>query len=70
MSHNDTSDADFRQEWFTVNEAANYLRVTRQTIYRYMDNDLLPYYELKSGRGRRIRRSDLESLLEPPQKRD
>ncbi len=51
------------QEWYTPSEAARYLRVTRQTIYNYMDGGLLPYYELKSGSGRRIRRSDLDALL-------
>ncbi len=54
------------QEWYTPAEAAEYLRVTRQTIYNYMDEGLLPYRELPSGRGRRIRRTDLDALLEPP----
>ena len=54
------------QEWFTPAEAARYLRVSRQTIYRYMDHRLLPYYELKSGGGRRVKRSDLDALLELP----
>lgn len=57
------------QEWFTPSEAANYLRVGRTTIYRYMDEGLLPYSELPRGRGRRIRRGDLDTmLLEPPAK--
>jgi excisionase family DNA binding protein len=55
-----------RQEWFTPAEAARYLRVTRQTIYRYMEQGLLTYYVLKSGGGRRLRRSDLDALLEQP----
>lgn len=54
------------QEWYTPAEAAEYLRVKRQTIYRYMDQGLLTYYKLKTGRGRRIRRADLDALLEPP----
>lgn len=54
------------QEWFTPSEAARYLRVSRQSIYSYMDKGLLPYYELKSGGGRRVRRVDLDALLEPP----
>ena len=56
-----------QQEWYKPSEAAEYLRVKRQTIYNYMDKGLLPYYNLKSGRGRRIRRADLDALLEPPQ---
>ncbi len=57
---------DESQEWFTPAEAARYLRVSRQTIYNYMDQKLLPYFELKSGGGRRVRRADLDALLEPP----
>lgn len=64
------SDDETRQEWFTPAEAAAYLRVSRQTIYNYMDQSLLPYYELKSGGGRRIRRADLDALLEPPVSQD
>jgi excisionase family DNA binding protein len=63
MSNTDAQ-APFSQQWFTPAEAAKYLRVTRQTIYRYMTDGLLPYYELKSGGGRRLRREDLDALLE------
>jgi excisionase family DNA binding protein len=51
-------------EWLTVNEAASYLKVSRQTIYLYCRSGLLAFYELKSGRGRRFQRSDLDNLLE------
>ena len=64
MSNDGVSGQLSAQEWFTPAEAAKYLRVTRQTIYRYMDLGLLPYYVLKSGGGRRLRRADLDSLLE------
>jgi excisionase family DNA binding protein len=69
MSSNDKSTEGGQQEWFTPSEAAIYLRVSRQTIYKYMEQRLLPYYELKSGGGRRLRRADLDSLLEPPSAR-
>ena len=68
MSNNVKQESGVKQEWFTPAEAAEYLRVTRQTIYNYMENESLPYYELKSGGGRRIRRSDLDALLEQPSK--
>lgn len=51
------------QEWYTIEEAAKYLRVSRATVYNYIDKGLLPYYELKVGRGRRFRRKDLDGLL-------
>lgn len=65
MSHIDKEQKS-AQEWFTPAEAAEYLRVTRQTIYRYMKDGLLPYYKLKTGRGRRIRHADILNLLDPP----
>ncbi|MBK8904429.1 MAG: helix-turn-helix domain-containing protein [Anaerolineaceae bacterium] len=65
MSHNDKDTSD-PQTWFTVTEAASYIRVTRQTIYRYMDDGALKYYVLKSGGGRRLKKADLDALLEPP----
>ena len=64
MSNIDNSTPADDQQWFTPADAAKYLRVTRQTIYRYMTEELLPYYELKSGGGRRMRRADLDALLE------
>jgi excisionase family DNA binding protein len=50
--------------WLTVQEAAKYLKVTRQTLYVYMAEGLLPFWELKGKRGRRLRREDLDSLFE------
>ena len=66
MSNNVKKETDDKQEWFTPTEAATYLRVSRQTIYNYMEDGFLPYYQLKSGGGRRLRREDLDSLLELP----
>jgi len=54
------------QEWFTPAEAARYLRVSRKSIYNYMEQGLLKYHELKSGGGRRLRRADLDAFLEEP----
>lgn len=47
----------------TIEEAADYLRVKRSTIYTYMEKGLLPYRELSSGGGRRILESDVKKLL-------
>lgn len=55
-----------KQEWYTPAEAGKYLRVSRQTIYAYMDDGLLEYFVLKTGRGRRIHKSALDALLIPP----
>ncbi len=71
MSHDDEVPVvgEQTQVWYTPTEAATYLRVARPTIYRYMEMGLLPYYELKSGGGRRLRRSDLDAVLERPRVR-
>ena len=66
MSNSVNKETDDKQEWFTPTEAATYLRVSRQTIYNYMEDGFLPYYQLKSGGGRRLRREDLDALLELP----
>jgi excisionase family DNA binding protein len=47
----------------TVNEASAYLKVERTTLYGYCKRGLLPFYELRSGRGRRFKREDLDALL-------
>ena len=57
------------KEWLTINESAEYLRVTRQTIYNYINEGVLPYFELKGGRGKRIKRADLDQLLTPGQQK-
>lgn len=67
MSHDDKNTSD-PQTWFTVTEAASYIRVTRQTIYRYMDDGALKYYVLKSGGGLVVEKSRFGIYLEPPSK--
>ncbi len=51
------------KEWLNVKEAAQYLGISRETIYSLMDKRLLPYSEVKGVRGRRIKKEDLEKLL-------
>ena len=69
MTNSNVGTTSNEQIWFTPAEAAAYLRVTRQSIYHYMNKGLLPYYKLKSGGGRRLRRSDLDAVLEQPRTR-
>lgn len=40
--------------------------LARQTIYNYMEDGFLSYYQLKSGGGRRLRWEDQDTLLELP----
>jgi excisionase family DNA binding protein len=60
-------------DWLTPEEAATYLRVTRRTLYRWMEQGRLPWYELEPGGRRRFKREDLDRLLRPgvgPRERD
>lgn len=52
-------------DWLTISEAAAYLKVTRNTLYRWCEAGRLRYYELESGGGRRFKREDLDQLLRP-----
>jgi excisionase family DNA binding protein len=51
--------------WYTVAEACEYLRVSKTTLYDYMKDERLPFFYLAGTRNRRIRKSDLDTLLEP-----
>jgi len=51
-------------EWLTSKEAAAYLKVTRRTLYRWMEEGRLPFFVMASGR-RRVRKEDLDALLKP-----
>jgi excisionase family DNA binding protein len=49
----------------TVAQAASYLSVNRNTIYRWCEHGRLRYYELESGGGRRFKVEDLDEMLRP-----
>ncbi|MBJ7598188.1 MAG: helix-turn-helix domain-containing protein [Candidatus Dormibacteraeota bacterium] len=51
-------------DWMTVAEACRYLKVSRATLFRYMRDGRLPFSQVPGGRGRRIKREDLDRLLE------
>ncbi|MBI3977170.1 MAG: helix-turn-helix domain-containing protein [Chloroflexi bacterium] len=50
------------QEWFTVEEAAAYLRVSRRTVYKLVEEGRLPAYRIGAERHRRFRREDLDRV--------
>jgi excisionase family DNA binding protein len=58
-----TVSPDMRQEWFDPGEAAEYLRVTRSTIYRWTREGRIRVHKLPTGGGSRYRREDLDALL-------
>jgi excisionase family DNA binding protein len=53
------------QEWFTVDEAARYLRVSRRTIYKLSQEGRLPAYRIGKQRHRRFQRVDLDRVASP-----
>ncbi|HYE58598.1 MAG TPA: helix-turn-helix domain-containing protein [Rhodothermales bacterium] len=58
-----TDPAPEGDRWLKVEEAAEYLGVTRQTIYRYCDSGKLRFFRLGGEGTRRFRKSDLDALL-------
>ncbi len=52
------------REWLTVAEAADYLRVSRDTIYRWAKQGKLVLYKV-GGTATRVRKSDLDALAHP-----
>lgn len=62
MSNNDGQHQDGPREWYSVEEAAEYLDVSRPTIFRWMKEGRLSYY--KVGGSTRFTREGLEALIE------
>ena len=50
------------KEWFTVEEAAEYLRISRRTIYKLTKEGRLPAFRIGKERHRRFRLEDLDKV--------
>ena len=53
------------KEWFTVEEAAEYLCVSRRTIYKLTREGRLPASLIGKERHRRFRKEDIDKALRP-----
>jgi len=53
------------KEWFTVEEAAEYLCVSRRTIYKLTKEGRLPAFRIGKERHRRFRREDIDKVPRP-----
>lgn len=53
------------KEWFTVAEAAEYLCVSRRTIYKLTHEGRLPAFRMGQERHRRFRKEDLDKVPRP-----
>lgn len=52
------------QEWYSIDEAAKYLRVSRRTVYQLVQARQIVSYRLGRGGHRRFRREDLERVMQ------
>jgi excisionase family DNA binding protein len=55
------------KEWFTVGEAAEYLCVSRRTIYKLTEEGRLPAFRIGKERHRRFRKEDMDKVPRPEQ---
>ena len=63
VTHDDiVSGTEGARDWYTVEEAAEYLDVSRPTIFRWMKQGKLSYY--KVGGSTRFTRESLEAVIE------
>lgn len=56
-----TQVSDTTDEWFTLPELGEWLKVSRTTAYRLVSSNELPGYRI--GRAIRVRRMDIEKWL-------
>ena len=52
------------QEWYTIDEAAEYLRVSRRAIYQFLQQGQLASYRVAKGGHRRFKREDLDRVIQ------
>ena len=50
--------------WLTPSQAMKYLGISHQTLYNLMNDGTLPFYTIKNVRKRRIKKEDLDALME------
>ncbi len=53
------------QDWYTIDESAGYLRVSRRTMYKLIKAGQLAAYRVGMAGHRRVKREDLERVMMP-----
>ncbi len=53
------------KEWFTVEEAAEYLCISKRTVYKLTKDGRLPAFRIGQERHRRFRKEDLDKVPRP-----
>jgi excisionase family DNA binding protein len=54
-----------KYDWVNVKEACELLGVSRHTLHRLVQQELLPAYRVKGVRSFQFKREDVENLIEP-----
>ena len=52
------------QIWYTIDEAATHLRVSRRTVYQLIRQQQLPAYRIGQGGHQRLNREDLNAVMQ------
>ena len=58
------------QEWYTIDESASYLRVSRRTMYQFIRDGQVTAYRAGSRGHRRLKLDDLEHMMRPEDSED
>ncbi len=56
--------AEEKREWLNPSEAMKYLGVSRTALYKLMNGGILPFFTIRGLRKRRLKKEDLDALLE------
>ena len=51
------------QQWYTIEESGNYLRVSSRLVYQLVQEGQLTAYRVGSGGHRRFKQEDLEAVM-------
>ncbi len=51
------------QQWYTIEESANYLRVSSRLVYQLVQEGQVTAYRVGSGGHRRFKREDLDAVM-------
>jgi len=65
MATNKMDNEPLKRDHLSVNEAAGMLGISRWTVYRLIDNKILPSFTVRGTNRVLLQRSDVESLIIP-----
>ena len=57
------NDKKTEKRWLNVKEAAAYLGVSRQTLYKLLAAGKLRYFEIDGVQGKKLQQKDLDALF-------